>query len=148
MPRTRPRVALAFALLFVALGLLCTYNLFAGAGGRIGPTWLRAFTWAGPVVLVLGMWLAVAARSVRESEPNKTPALVLIATGLAMLLFGGYPWSYTPLLVADEAASRRLGTILFLLLAPTGLVLTAVGALIAWVRWRLPPFPDETDDLA
>ena len=53
--------------------------------------------------------------------------------GLLMLLFGAFPWIYTPLVIHDHGGegSGMLGTLIFLFVGLPGLLLTVTGLLAA-----------------
>ena len=104
----------------------------------------------GPILLVV----VAASRSARgagggggeKAARAGRPAGSVVRTGLVMLLIGGCPWVYTPLLTGGEQnqASGMLGTLIFLGIGLPGLGVFLIG-LIHWVRQRRSrgkPAPD------
>jgi hypothetical protein len=124
--RRQPDVLLQVML---ALGLLLTIGLCSGyrPWGH-GPVNLVLLL--GPILLAAAL-ASYAARSGKVAKPGRgsTPAGSVVRVGLLMLLVGGCPWIYTPLLTGGRSnqASGMFGTIIFLSIGLPGLAVTAIG---------------------
>ena len=135
--RQRSRILLSVML---AIGLLLTVGLFSGYR-----------PWGdGPVnfVFLLGPFVFAAAaashlaRSGKAAKPGRerTRAGRVVSLGLLMLLAGGCPWLYTPLLTGgpgkpSNQAAGMLDAKIVVLIGLPGLAVTAIG-LINLARQR------------
>ena len=130
------RIAAIIGLVLIGLGILIVFSRFHGieqATGRPRGDWLLlgvpAMIICGAVMLVRGL--------IWGSPPFSWTTLLI--TGLIMLVVGGAPWVYTPLIIRDRGmeGSGMLGTIIFIAVGLPGLLLTLLGlALRAWEAVR------------
>ena len=124
-PRAR---ALITGGVLVVHGLLCALPLLRPEGRGGGwPVFLSpALLILGVVALVRGLIGAQGALSGRS----------ILATGVAMLVVGAFPWVYTGLLVGGSPGNEgagMLGTLIFLVVGIPGLLVTLAGlAVLAW----------------
>jgi hypothetical protein len=134
-----------------ATGLLLTLVWISGyrPWGHVS---VNAILLLGPILLTA----AAASHAARSGEAVNlgrvsAPAGRAVRIGLLMLLAGGCPWLYTPLLTGGKSnqASGMLGTVIFVLVGLPGLAVTAIG-LINLTRQRRArktqkPRPDAGD---
>jgi hypothetical protein len=121
----------------LAIGLLLTIGLFSGHRPW-GASPVNFVFVLGPLVLAAAA-ASHAARSGTAAKPGResAPAGRVVGVGLLMLVAGGCPWLYTPLLTGGESnqASGMLGTVIFVLVGLPGLAVAAIG-LINLVQQR------------
>lgn len=125
-PRSQRLPRVAGAVSVIVLGLLLTYDLAHMRADRILPFVPMLVQICGPAVLLLGLVLTGAAFLGQGRLPIRR---LLRWTGLLLLLVGGFPWIYTPLIIQDRGmeGSGMLGTMLFIVLGLPGLALTCAS---------------------
>jgi hypothetical protein len=113
-------------LFILALGVLCTYNLFQVREDRI--LFLPTFTiFLGPTLLVAGLAICIL-RGI--AGPGASKRGILLLSGLLMMLVGGFPWIYTPWLMGDRPggeAAGMMGTLIFIFVGFPGLMLALIS---------------------
>ncbi len=74
----------------------------------------------GVVVFVRGLAWSAAVISVQN----------ILFSGLLMLVVGGFPWAYTPLIIGDGGmeGSGMLGTLIFIFIGIPGILATTIGS--------------------
>ena len=117
------RIAAIIGLVLIGLGIIIAFSLLHGveqATARPRGDWLLLGV---PAMIVCGAVILV--RGLIWGSPSFSWATFLIA-GLSMLVVGGAPWLYTPLLIRDRGleGSGMLGTIIFITVGLPGLLLT------------------------
>jgi hypothetical protein len=137
------------------VGAVATYNPFLPREQRVGPAWLTGGTvLVGPVLLALGGVSALLELAARRGSGRAKGAIVtgsrrwVLTTGLTMLLVGGFPGAYTPLIFGsqNEQAWGMVGTIIFLYIGLPGLAVTGIGVPRHWIsrsKRSDAVFPDE-----
>jgi hypothetical protein len=115
-----------------ATGLLLTIGLFSGYRPW-GDSPVNFVFLLGPFVLAAAT-ASLSARSGKAAKPGRerTRAGRLVGLGLLMLLAGGCPWLYTPLLTGgpnnpSNQAAGMLEAKIFTLIGLPGLAVTAIG---------------------
>jgi len=116
-------------LIVICIGFGIVYWFFSRIPHNVRPSlweWLIIF---GPMLIIMGIVMLM--RGLLWGQSAFSGRTVLYG-GLVMLLIGGFPWIYTPLLIKDHVGegSGMLGTLLFLIVGIPGLVLTIIGFFI------------------
>jgi len=114
----------------VAAGLLCALPLLRPEGRSGGWSVLLA-----PALLILG---AVALVRGLIGAQSALSGRSILATGVAMLVVGAFPWAYTGLLVGGSPGNEgagMLGTLIFLLVGIPGLLVMLAGLAVCVWEW-------------
>jgi hypothetical protein len=126
-PFSGKKVSVGWAL--IGLGLILTYNLLHQKSDRIPLFLLDALIFFGPAFLIAGTVLVL-----RRGAWNRRifSRGFFLQVGLIMLILGGFPWIYTPLIIRDGGmeGSGMLGTIIFILVGLPGLIVTVLSLLM------------------
>ena len=124
--KSRSNAVVGLVVLIIGGGLLWH---FLAPGANPNPNMLLSLlSLGGPALTVIGGVMLV--RGFFWGEPAVSGRTILYS-GLIMLLFGAFPWIYTPMIIDDNGGegSGMLGTFLFIFLGVPGLLMTIIGFL-------------------
>jgi uncharacterized membrane protein len=104
----------------IAIGLILTFSFFKPATDYT-PGIFNMLVFFGPCLLISGLVIFIRGYFFNKSAFSKQ---TVRWCGLIMLLLGGFPWLYTPLIISDRGmeGSGMLGTILFIVLGIPGIL--------------------------
>ncbi len=116
-------------LALISLGLILTYNLFHEKSDRIPLLFSDELIFYGPALLIAGIVLVLRRGAWNQRIFSRA---LFLQVGLIMLILGGFPWIYTPLIIRDGGmeGSGMLGLIIFIFLGLPGLIVTVLGLLM------------------
>jgi len=118
----------------VALGLVGLRDFLVGPSGRLLPPPLEFLLLGWPVPIAAGAVLLLLRNPGRAASapPSRRGPLACIAVGGALLVLGTAGWGWRRFTEQEEGF---LGSVLFILAFPAGLLLTLLGATL-WVYRR------------
>jgi len=112
------------ALSLLIVGLVAVWNMMTPRASRVGPDWFRGLpVLLGPTLLASGVVHAILCLPGRKRDKSvrqpgaAPPHSWVLKLGLILLLVGGFPWLYTPLIFGsdNEETWGMLGTMIFIL---------------------------------